>query len=216
MFLHFERVYNSIPFILSGIPVTLLYSGLSFCFGLILGIFLCFIRLFDIAFLNKIVSFYVSIFRGTPLVLQLGIIFFGIRPVLPFEMSIFQSGILCFSLNSSAYISEILHGGFLSIPLSQFEACKALNIGKFLMFRDILLPQALKICILSLMNEVVDLVKESAIISTISEMDVMKRAYIVASENYLYFEPLIIAGCIYYCLVISLSNIIKRVVKCYA
>lgn len=209
----FERIAESIPYILYGAKVTIFYTGVSFICGFFLGLCLSIIRLFAWEFARYFVMLYVSIFRGTPMILQLGIVYYGAKPIFGFPLDVWQAGILCFSMNSAAYVSEILRAGFASIPKIQYDASAALGIRKSLMIRDILLPQAIKTVLPALVNESIDLLKESAIISTISGVDIMRRAYIVASQHHLYFEPFIVAGCAYYVLVLCLSALVKFIAK---
>jgi arginine/lysine/histidine transport system permease protein len=147
--------------------------------------------------------------------LQLGLLYYSSKPLFGFNLSVSTAGILCFSLNSAAYVSEILKAGFNAIPKIQLDACKVLNISRFMAIKDILMPQAIKIVLPALINEVIDLVKESAVISTISGVDLMRRAYMVASQHHIYFEPFMVAGITYYIIVLTLTSISKMVEKCY-
>lgn len=215
LFNFFEKFQSSIPFILSGAKVTLYFASVSFTFGFLIGFILSAVYLTGNKFLKFLVNFYVSIFRGTPVILQLGLLYYSAKPIFGIELSVNSAGILCFSLNSAAYVSEILKAGFNAVPKIQAESCKVLGIPKILAIKDILGPQSVKIVLPSLINEMVDLIKESAVISTISGVDLMRRAYIVASEHHAYFEPFIIVGFIYYIMVFSLTTIIRILEKCF-
>lgn len=210
----FERIHASIPYIIGGIKVTLFFSTISFAIGFTLGLFLCILRKTDNKFVNYLVSIYVSIFRGTPIILQLGMLYYSAKPILGFNLTIAEAGITCFSLNSAAYVSEILKAGFASVPKIQTDICYSLNISKFHQIKDIFLPQAVKNVLPALINEMVDLIKESAVISTISGMDLMRRAYQVANNHHTYFEPFILAAMIYYAMVFFFTSIAKLVEKC--
>ena len=104
-------------------------------------------------------------------------------------------------MNSGAYISEIIRAGILAVDKGQMEAAKSLGVPYLKAMKDIVLPQAIRKILPSLVNESIDLLKESALISVISGQDILYRAKAVAAEKYTYFEPLIIAGILYYVMV---------------
>lgn len=143
---------------------------------------------------------YVSIIRGTPLLLQLSLIYF-LGPSLGIHLDVVGAGILAFGLNSSAYVAEILRAGMESLPIGQFEAAKTLKIPPFYAWRDILLPQVVRRIFPAITGEVIALLKETALIATIGGADVMRRSQMIAAEKFTYFLPLCIAGLYYYGLV---------------
>lgn len=211
MNLDFTAILPSLPYILKGIGVTLkivIVAGLlGFAFGIVLAIF----KISKSKVLNWFADAYTSIFRGTPLILQLMIIYYGAPQIIGFEISSYTAAVASFSLNSAAYISEIIRAGILAVDKGQKEAAMALGVPGNTMMRDIILPQALKNILPALMNEFITLTKESAIVTVIAVNDIMRRAYVVGGEQYRFFEPLIFAGLIYYLMVISLTFIGKLV-----
>lgn len=211
MNLDFTAIVPSLPYILKGIGVTLkivLVAGLlGFAFGIILAIF----KISSSKALNWFADIYTSIFRGTPLILQLMIIYYGAPQIIGFEIAAYTAAVVSFSLNSGAYISEIIRAGILAVDKGQKEAAMALGVPSKRMMWDIILPQAMKNILPALMNEFITLTKESAIVTVIAVDDIMRRSYIVGGEQYRFFEPLIIAGLIYYLMVISLTFIGKAV-----
>lgn len=204
---------SNILYIAGGIIVTLQYTLISVALGFILGALLALCKISHIKALNSLSSAYVSIFRGTPLLIQLSLIYFAIPTLTGYQMSVFVAGIIAFSLNSAAYVSEIIRAGIGSIDKGQFEAAKALGIPYASMMKDIILPQALKNILPALVNEAVNLLKESAIISVIGGADLMRRAQTVAAEQYSYFGPLLIASAFYYLLVMLFSYFAKILEK---
>ncbi len=139
------------------------------------------------------------------MVLQLLIIYYGLPQIIGFEITAFPAAVIAFGMNSAAYISEIIRAGILAVDKGQSEASLALGIPYRPMMKDIILPQAMKNILPALMNEFITLTKESAVVTVIGAMDVMRRAYIVGGQTYRYFEPLLIAGIIYYILVMVLT-----------
>jgi His/Glu/Gln/Arg/opine family amino acid ABC transporter permease subunit len=206
MILDFERIWPSIPYILEGIPVTLAYTGFSVCLGFVCGTLLAFCKVSHIAPLKWFATFYTSIFRGTPLLLQLSLIYFSPPHLIGYNISIWEAGIITFTLNSGAYISEHIRAGINAVDRGQMEAALSLGLSYPLIMRDIILPQAIRNILPSLVNEFIDLLKESALISTIGGADILRRADVVSKETFLYFEPLIIAGALYYTLVMILTS----------
>lgn len=149
-------------------------------------------------------------FQRHALILQLSLIYYALPQVLNIEISGFQAGILTFSLNSAAYVSEIIRAGIQSIDKGQREASMVLGISYKDMMKDIIWPQAFRQILPSLVNETINLLKESAIVSTIGEMDLLRRATMVSAEKYTFLEPLMVAGGCYYVMVMILTVLAKR------
>lgn len=190
-----------ILFIAQGVITTLEYSILSVIFGLIIGVILAICKTSKHRVFIIFADIYTSIFRGTPLLIQLMIIYYGL-PSIGFKLTVFSAGVIAFSMNSGAYLSEIIRSGINSVDLGQFEAAKTLGISPFYSMRDIILPQAIRKILPSLINELINLLKESAIISVLGEMDLMRRAQMVASESFMFFAPFLTAAACYYMLVL--------------
>lgn len=205
MKLDFLQIMPSLPFILEGALVTLKYTILSVFFGFLIGGALGLMKVSHLRFLEIFARVYTSIFRGTPLLVQLMFVYFALPQIINYKITAFEAGVLAFSLNSGAYVSEIIRSGILSVDRGQFEAAASLGISYFLTMKDIILPQAIKNILPALVNETVNLLKESALVSTIGEMDLLRRANTIAAEKYIYFEPLLIVAVIYYLLVVTLS-----------
>ncbi|MFS0656336.1 amino acid ABC transporter permease [Bacillus sp. 179-C3.3 HS] len=207
----FKNVIPQMPFILEGLQVTLSIVAVSLILGFILGILLTLCKISVFKPLIWFADFYTSIFRGTPLVLQLLIIYFGMPQLLGFQIDQYWAAVAAFSLNSAAYVSEIIRAGINAIDKGQKEAAVALGIPYAKMMKDLLLPQAFKNISPALVNETITLTKESAIVTVIGLGDVMRRAYQAGAVTYNYLEPLIFAGLIYYVIVLVLTFVGKSV-----
>ncbi|WP_424923991.1 amino acid ABC transporter permease [Bacillus altitudinis] len=207
----FKDVIPQMPFILEGLKVTLSIVVVSLFLGFILGILLTLCKISVFKPLIWLADFYTSIFRGTPLVLQLLIIYFGLPQLLGFQIDQYWAAVTAFSLNSAAYVSEIIRAGINAIDKGQKEAAVALGIPYAKMMKDLLLPQAFKNISPALVNETITLTKESAIVTVIGLGDVMRRAYQAGAVTYNYLEPLIFAGLIYYVIVLILTFVGKSV-----
>ena len=193
-------------FILKGVTVTLKYSVISVFLGLIIGTILAFLKVIDLKILRLAAHAYTSIFRGTPLLIQLTIIYFGLPGLIGLKLSVFAAGVIAFSLNSGAYVSEIIRAGIESVDRGQVEAAKALGVSQVLRMKDIILPQAFRSILPALVNELINLVKESCLISVIGEMDLMRRAQVVSAETYTFFTPMLTAAATYYVMVLIISS----------
>lgn len=192
---------------LEGIWATLKFVFFAIILGSILGTILALFKIGSIVPLKWFADAYTSIFRGTPLILQLMIIYYSTPQLTGYDISAFLSAILAFGLNSSAYISEIIRAGIQAVDKGQMEAAQALGVPYRAMMKDIILPQALKNILPALMNEFITLTKESAIVSTIGYLDLMRRAQVVGSDLFRNFEPLLFVGLIYWCMVMGLTMI---------
>ncbi|WP_002145836.1 amino acid ABC transporter permease [Bacillus cereus] len=211
MNLDFSAITPSIPYILKGLEVTLKIVAASAVIGFILGMLLALCKITRIRVLNIAADIYTSIFRGTPLVLQLMIIYFGVPQMIGYEIPAFLAAVLAFSLNSGAYMSEVIRAGIQAVDKGQTEAAMALGIPYSKMMRNIIFPQALKNILPALVNEFATLTKESAVVTVIGATDLMRRAYIVGGETFKYLEPLLFVGLVYYILVIMLTLVGKAI-----
>lgn len=204
---------NNFFYILEGSWITLKYMLFSLLCGAFLGLFLALLKMSSHKTLRSFAHIYTSVFRGTPLLVQLSLVYFGVPQFIHCQISAFLAGVLAFSLNSGAYLSETILGGIRSIDPGQFEAARVLNIPYFYTMKDIILPQVIRNTLPSLGNEAIALLKETALISTLGEDDLMRRSQLVSAEQYTYFMPLLIAAGGYYGMVVCLSFMFKQIQK---
>lgn len=182
-----------------GIPVTLAYSFIPLCIAFVFGALLAIAKIAGPAPLRWLVTFYVSVFRGTPLLVQLMVVAYGLPVLIGIKLSAFSAGILAFSCNSAAYVCEIIRAGIEGIEKGQSEAAAALSIPYSKSMLDIILPQALRRTLPVLVSESINLVKESAIISMLPGItDITRQAQIISMQNYSYLEPMLAAAVCYY------------------
>lgn len=195
----------------TAIQLTLMFTFLSTLFGFLCGIILTLIKISNIKVLEKFGELYTSIFRGTPLLVQLMLIYYATPQLLDYRITALQAGVLTFSLNSAAYISESLRGGILSVDRGQWEAAMSLGVPRKDMLKDIVFPQALKITLPSLINESISLLKDSSMVSVIGVADTMRWASLIQAKTFRAFESFIVAALVYYVLVMILTYIGKRI-----
>jgi polar amino acid transport system substrate-binding protein len=192
----------------------LLFTLLSLVLGLIWGTVLSFCKISGIKVLSWFAVSYTSVFRGTPLLLQLTLLYYATPQLTGYNISPLEAGVLTFTLNSGAYMSETIRAGIQAVDKGQQEAAMSLGVPYPRMMWDVILPQALKNILPALVNESVSLLKDSSLVSTIGVVEILRSAQIVSSQKYIYFEPLLVAGLMYYVLVMGLtltaSNLERR------
>ncbi len=211
MKLDFSSVWQYWPFIYHGALTTLQITAITAVFGFLLGVLLSLIKISKCRPLVWFGSLYTSIFRGTPLLVQLCIVHFGLPQLTGMTLTTMQSGVLTFSLNSAAYISEIFRGGINAIDRGQYEAAMSLGVGYRDMMKDIILPQAVKHILPSLVNEAISLLKESSILSYIGAVELLRAADQITVLTFRFFEPYLVIAVIYYVLVMLLSMAASRI-----
>ncbi|WP_028983153.1 amino acid ABC transporter permease [Sporolactobacillus terrae] len=208
----FKTIAPSIPYIINGIWVTLGIALGAAIIGFVLGILLSLCKIGNIKLLSGIARAYTSIFRGTPLIMQLALAYFAIPQLIGLnDVNPTTCAIVTFGLNSGAYMSEIIRSGINAVDKGQFEAASALGVGYWPMMKDIILPQAIKNILPAMMNEFITLTKDSAIVSTIAVTDMMRRSQIVSAEYYMYFPPMFVAFIMYYIVVLILTAVGGRI-----
>lgn len=206
MNLDFGRILPNIPFILEGILVTLQFTALSTILGFVWGTILSLFKISNITPLIWFSNIYTSLFRGTPLLVQLSLIYYATPQLTGYNISPLEAGVMTFSLNSGAYISETIRGGILAVDRGQGEAAKSLGVPYAMMMWDVILPQAVKNILPALANESINLLKDSTLVSVIGVTDILRRSQIVAAEKFIYFEPILVAALIYYVIVMGLTT----------
>lgn len=205
--------YDRYKFILTGIKNTLLISFFSVLLGVIIGTIVAMIIAYNkesrkLKILAKLSKLYVTIIRGTPVLLQLMIMYYVIFRNAR-NINLIFVGSLTFGINSGAYVSEIIRAGLESIDKGQMEAGRSLGLNYLKTMKLIILPQAIKNILPAIGNEFVTLIKETSVAGYIGIRDLTKASDIIASRTYDYFFPLIIAATIYLILVLGMSKILK-------
>lgn len=200
---------------LKGITTTLIISIFAAILGFFLGIILAVLKLTKNkngkrSLIGKIANFYINIVRGTPILLQLLIMWLVVFK--NFKNGVFVA-IIAFGLNSAAYVAEIIRSGINSVGVGQKEAAESLGFGKFGVMFYIVLPQSIKNSIPSLCNEFISLIKETAIVGYVALDDLTRAAFSISAASYQTFMPLIIAALIYYIITKTISFILEKAMK---
>lgn len=217
-----DQIYQSLIYedrylyILTGIKNTIIMAIFAVLIGIIIGLLIAIIRNSyetnkKLKILNTIAKSYVSLVRGTPVLLQLMIIYYIIFASV--NINIVLVGIIAFGLNSAAYVSEIIRAGITSIDKGQLEGGRALGLTYKETMKLVILPQAIKNVIPALGNEFITLLKETSVAGYIGIIELTKAGDIISSRTYNYFFPLILTAIIYLIMTLGLSSIIKKLEK---
>lgn len=211
--LYYSLIYdNRYKFIIEGLLNTIVIAFFAVIIGIIIGIVISLIRNYHdntgkLGLLDFISKSYVNIIRGTPVILQLMIIYYVIFKSV--DINILIVGILAFGINSGAYVSEIIRSGINSIDKGQMEAGISLGLKYGTVMKNIILPQAIKNILPALGNEFITLLKETSVGAYIGIIELTKASDIIASRTYDYFFPLIIVAIIYLLMTLSLSKLVN-------
>ena len=195
----------------SGLGYTLLISLFSVLLGLVIGILMALMRLSKSKILRAVSGIYIDIIRGTPTMVQLLIIYFVIFANVHIDKWVV--GFIAFGINSGAYIAEIVRGGILSVNIGQTEAGRSLGMTHKQTMASIVMPQAMKNILPALGNEFVVLIKETAVIGMIANIDLVGAARKVQSLTYDYLIPLLSIAVIYYVVIKIISTLLSKVEK---
>ncbi len=198
---------------LRGLGMTLLLAGISVVLGSLFGLIPAFMRLSKHKGLNILATSYVELIRGTPLLVQVLLIYSFIKmPVTLFlgiDLSAFIPGMLALLINSSAYVSEVIRAGIVSIDRGQKEAALSLGMSESLTMRLVILPQAIKNIMPALGNEFVTMIKETSIFMYLGISELMYSAVIIRSQTYLVKESYIVVAIMYFLLTFPTSKLMS-------
>ena len=205
--------FTLLPQVLEGLKLTLELFILTLILAIPLGIVVALGRLSKVKIINKITKFYILIMRGTPLLLQIVFIFFGL-PNLNIVIDRFPAAIIAFTLNYGAYFGETFRAGISTVDIGQYEASHVLGLSKKDTFFRIILPQAFKIVLPPVSNEIVTLVKDTALVYVIG-LDELLRVGKIACNRDSSLLPLLIIGIVYLILIGILTKILDKLEKKY-
>lgn len=208
-FFNFSFLPKYGTFFIQGIEYTLLLAVFAVALAVIPALLLALMRLSKNKLIRGLSGAYIAIFRSTPLLVQLSIIYFGLFSVISIpritvlgfvDISRFIPGVVALALNSSAYVAEIFRAGILAVDAGQMEAARSLGLSKWSSMQLVVLPQAIKNVLPALANEIITMVKESSICSMLGMAELMFAAKTVASSTYITLAPYTIAALIYFCI----------------
>lgn len=209
--LDFSVMGRFIPMLLDGVKLTILLTLASVGIGVVIGLVTALMKMSRLKVLSYIATTYIEIVRGTPILVQLFIIFYGLPQLLGFTIPEFIAAVVALAFNSGAYVSEIIRAGIQAVDRGQTEAAYSLGMNSSMTMRYIVIPQAVKNILPALVNEFITLIKESSVVSVIGISELMRKANAIQSITYRPFEPLITVAFVYFIMTFSLSKFMGRI-----
>ena len=200
---------KSVPFILAGVTITLLVSFASIAIAIVLAIMGALGRLSRNPVLNAIASFYVSFFRGTPLLLQILFLYLGL-PQAGIVLPALPTGILALGFNYGAYMTEIFRAGIQAVPNGQTEAAYSLGMTDRTTFRRVIVPQAFRIVTPAIGNDFIAMLKDSSLVSVIGVQEILWRAQTIGRPTFQSMQTILVAAMVYWVLTILFSILQHR------
>lgn len=203
--------YNQV---LTGLKNTLIIAVLGLIIGIVLGTLIATVKVVPktnpvIRVLDKLCSFYVSLFRGTPMVVQLLVFYYVLMPIMGVRLDPVTVSFVVFGMNSGAYVSEIMRAGILSVDPGQMEGGRSVGLSYSTTMMKIVIPQAVKNILPTLGNEFISLIKETSVVSFVGAMDLYVAFNRIGSNNYEFMVPYLVMAAIYIVLVLIISMLIK-------
>ena len=216
MNLDFSFIVEYMPYYFEGIKYTLLISFVAVLFGAVFGSLLFYMKssnfhIWKIKPLKIIAVAYIEIIRGTPMILQIFIVYAGAEPFFGMDLSALQAAFVAIALNSAAYVSEIVRAGIDAVDKGQMEAARSLGMKKSTAMMLIVVPQAVRNVLPAIGNEFVAVIKESSMASVVGVGELMYAAKIVQGSTYRSLEPLIVAAGFYFILTFTLGRVISLI-----
>ena len=203
---------ESLPLLLQGLSLTLELAAVSLAIAMVIGIVAALMGMSKVPLFRAINRVFVLIIRGTPLLVQAYFIYFGVTGVLGIRMSAFTAGVIALSLNAGGYMSEIFRGGIQAVDPGQREAARSLGLSASQTTWRIIIPQAIRICIPSVVNQWCITIKDTSIICVIGLAELTRAGQTIIARNYRAFEMWIMVGTLYL-LVIYLLTVLSRIVE---
>ena len=216
MNLDFSFIVEYMPYYFEGIKYTLLISFVAVLFGAVFGSLLFYMKssnfhIWKIKPLKIIAVAYIEIIRGTPMILQIFIVYAGAEPFFGMDLSALQAAFVAIALNSAAYVAEIIRAGIQGLDKGQMEAARSLGMKKSTAMMLIVVPQAVRNILPAIGNEFVAVIKESSMASVVGVGELMYAAKIVQGSTYRSLEPLIVAAGFYFILTFTLGRVISLI-----
>ena len=216
MNLDFSFIVEYMRYYFEGIKYTLLISFVAVLFGAVFGSLLFYMKssnfhIWKIKPLKIIAVAYIEIIRGTPMILQIFIVYAGAEPFFGMDLSALQAAFVAIALNSAAYVSEIVRAGIDAVDKGQMEAARSLGMKKSTAMMLIVVPQAVRNILPAIGNEFVAVIKESSMASVVGVGELMYAAKIVQGSTYRSLEPLIVAAGFYFILTFTLGRVISLI-----
>lgn len=190
--------WDTFSLLLSGLKYTVLYTMAGFILSIIIGVIVAFGQMSKVKIIKWIATFYLSWFRGTPLLVQLFLLYYGLPLLFNIETSAWIVGIIGLGMYSGSYVSQVVRGAIQSIEIGQMEAGRSLGFSHFQTMRKIILPQAITRMLAPMTNELISLTKNSSLLSSITVVELFRQSNLLIADTYRTMEILIVVAIMYY------------------
>ncbi len=211
--LNLSIITDNLPLLLEGAVITLEITALSVGLGLLIGMVVGVAKLSNKGFLRALASIYIDFIRGTPLLVQIFLVYFALPQILGTRIDPFVAAVSACSINSGAYIAEIFRAGIQSIDKGQMEASRALGLSWFQAMRFVIMPQAFKRIIPPLGNEFIAMLKDSSLVSVIGFEELTRTGQLIISRTYAAFEIWIVVAILYLIMTLAISRFVAYLEK---
>ena len=212
----FSLIWNSLPLLLAGAGVTIEITAIAVGLGFVLGLITSVCRLSSVKILRGIAICYVNIIRGTPMLVQIFLIYFALPMVIGERINPFVAAVAACSINSGAYVSEIFRAGIQSVDKGQMEAGRSLGLSWMQTMRYVILPQAFKHVIPPLGNEFISMTKETSLVSVIGFEELTRRGQLIIANTYGSFEIWLTVAAIYLVMTLSIARLVSYLERRFA
>ncbi|ABK02989.1 amino acid ABC transporter membrane protein, PAAT family [Arthrobacter sp. FB24] len=202
-----DLLANSFPALMKGLGNTVLVTAISFALAMLIGLFMGFLKISTSVVLRGIATTFVSIFRGTPLLVWAFFFYFGIPQLTGQPIDIWVAGVLTLSLNAGAYITEIVRGSIQSVDPGQLEASRSLGLGYAKSMQKVVVPQAFKIMTPSLINQLIIMLKDSSLLLAIGFAELLYQGQQIYAGNFRITETLLIVAVLYFVVIMLLTKL---------
>lgn len=212
--MNFDFAYfiELMPTLVGYLGITLEMTLLGAVFALLLAVFMAVVRVLAVPVLDQLVQLFISFFRATPLLVQLFLLYYGLPQIFPVMVGIdaFSAAVIGLSLHFSAYMAESIRAAIIGVDKTQMEAALSIGQSPLMAMRRIILPQAARIAVPSLMNQFVDMLKSTSLAFTLGVTELMASAQMEASSSFKFFEAFLAVALIYWVIVVAFSRMQAR------
>lgn len=205
----FNYMLDLLPILFKYLGTTLEMAIWGVIFALILAVIVANIRVFKVPVLNQISQLYISFFRGTPLLVQLFLLYYGLPQIFPIMVGIdaFTAAVIGLTLHFASYMAESIRAAIIGIDRSQMEASLSIGMTRYQSMHRIILPQAARVALPSLMNYFIDMIKSTSLAFTLGVAEIMAKAQMEASSSFRFFEAFLAVALIYWGVVLVLTQV---------
>lgn len=209
MIFDLQYMFSLMPILFRYLGITLGMAFWGLLFSLVIAVVLALVRVYRVPLLNQLSQLYISFFRGTPLLVQLFLLYYGLPQIAPVFVGLnaFSAAVIGLSLHFAAYMAESIRAAIIGVDRSQREASLSIGMTEMQAMRRVILPQATRVALPSLMNYFIDMIKSTSLAFTLGVAEIMAKAQMEASSSFKFFEAFLAVALIYWGMVLILTQL---------